>query len=86
MMILFPRLTRYSISSVKFQEFISELGKIFFPLGNEPTGNFWNATEFLTLGKALPILLPIYFKMLIMQILTQTDNLKYNKSVAIKKV
>ena len=43
--------------------------------------NFAHATEFLTLGKALLILLPLYLLMLIMQILTQTDNNKCRKSV-----
>ena len=36
--------------------------------------------------KALQILLPLYLQMLIMQISTQTDNHKYRRNVATKKV
>ena len=40
----------------------------------EPIGNFVHTTEFLTIGKALQILLPLYLQMLIKQISAHTDN------------
>ena len=48
--------------------------------------NFAHTTGFLIFGKALLILLPLSLQTLIMQISTQTDNHKYRKSVATKKV
>ena len=57
---------------LKFQKIINELVKICFPLGKklnfEPIGNFAHTTGFLSLGKALLILLPLYIQILIMQI------------------
>ena len=52
---------------------------MFSKLKFESIGNFAHTTEFLTLRKALLILLPLYFKMLIMQISTQADNHKYRR-------
>ena len=52
----------------------------------EPNGNFAYTTEFLTLWKALLIILPLYLQMLIMQISTQTDNHKYRQNVRTKNV
>ena len=73
---------------LRFQEFINELVIKCFPLGKkrsfEPLGNCARTTGFLTLGKALVILLPLYLQMLPMQISTQTDNHKY-RSVATKE-
>ena len=51
----------------------------------EPTGNFAYTAQFLTLGKALLILLLVHLQMLIMQISTQAGSHKYNKKVPTKK-
>ena len=51
----------------------------------EPTGNFAHTIGFLTIRKALIILLPLHRQMLIMQIAAQTDTHKYSKNVATKK-
>ena len=53
---------------------------------SEPTGNFAHTTKFLTLCKAMLSLLPLYPQMLIKEISNQTDNHKYRKNVAIKKI
>ena len=45
---------------------------------------FAHVTEFLNLGKARIILLPLHLQMLIMQISTQTDSHKCRKSVTTK--
>ena len=42
------------------------------------------SAEFLTLGKALLIPLPLYLQMLIMQVSTQTNNHKYRKVLQLK--
>ena len=78
---------KYSISSnfknliMNWVKYVSHREKWNF----EPIGNFAHTTGFLTLGKALLILLHLYLQMLIMQISPQTDNNKYRKSVANKK-
>ena len=51
-----------------------------------PLKIFGHTAEFLTLGKDLLILLPLYLQMLIMQISTQTDSHKYKKMFSGKKV
>ena len=78
---------RYYISS-NFKNLSKNWVKYLFHLEKwnfQPTGNFAYNTGFLTLRKALLILLPLYLQMLIMQISTQTDNHKYRKNVATKK-
>ena len=50
----------------------------------EPIVYFAHITEFLNLGKARIILLPLHLQMLIMQISTQTDSHKCRKSVTTK--
>ena len=51
----------------------------------EIIGNFSHTTEFLTLEKAVLILLHLYLQMLIMQIPDQTGSYKYNKKVKTKR-
>ena len=51
-----------------------------------PLQIFVHTAEFLTLGKDLLILLPLYLQMLIMQISTQTDSHKCKKIFSGKKV
>ena len=73
---------------LKFQEFINELEKYVFnweKCNFEPIGNFGHDIKFLTLGKALLILSPLYVFMLILQISTQADNYMQRKTVATKK-
>ena len=56
---------------LKFQEFINELGKYVFHWEKwnfEPIGSFAHTTEFLTIGKALLILLLLYLQILRIQI------------------
>ena len=54
---------------LKFEEFIHELGEICFIIGKNKIFNLLeilDTTGFLTFGKALLILLPLYLQMLIM--------------------
>ena len=78
---------RYSIS-LNFNDLSMKCGYVFhcWKCTFEPIGNSVHITEFLTLGKALLILLPCYVQKIIMQISTQTDKQKYQKSVTTKKV
>ena len=72
---------------LKFQEFINEYVEyvFFYQKWNfEPIGNFVHTTKFLTLGKALQILLPLYLQLLIMQISIQTGNRKYSEKIITK--
>ena len=78
---------RYYISS-NFKNLSKNWVKYLFHLEKwnfEPTGNFVYNTGFLTLRKALLILLPLYLQILIMQISTQTDNLSTEKMLQLKK-
>ena len=70
-----------SCSSMNLVKYVFHREKWNFEL----TGNFAHAKEFLTWRKALQIFLLLYLQMLIIQILNQTDNHKYRKSVATKK-
>ena len=77
----------YSISS-NFKNFSMNLVKYIFHWWKwhfEPIGNFTHTTGFLILGEALLILLPLYFKMLKKQMLTQADNHKHKKCHNYKK-
>ena len=61
---------------LKFQELIKILVENVFhgvKKNFEPIGHFLNIAEFLTWGKALLIVLSLYFQMLIMEVSTQTD-------------
>ena len=71
---------RYSISS-RFTNLLMNWVTYVFHLKN-----FVHATGFLSLRKALLILLSLYLQMLMMQISTQTDNNKSRKNFAAKKV
>ena len=78
---------RYYISS-NFKNLSKNWVKYLFHLEKwnfEPTGNFAYNIGFLTLRKALLILLPLYLQILIMQISTQTDNLSTEKMLQLKK-
>ena len=78
---------RYYISS-NFKYLSKNWVKYLFHLEKwnfEPTGNFAYNIGFLTLRKALLILLPLYLQILIMQISTQTDNLSTEKMLQLKK-
>ena len=78
---------RYPISS-NFKNLSMNWIKYVFYLEKwnfETTGNFAHITKFLTLQKALLILLPLNLQILIMLTSPQTDN-KYRKNAANKKV